>query len=180
MRADGKLDTASLIALFSIFLGWFFIDTLAVTLGSLQHGVRFLDVPAVIADPSRMFLGIDRSWRTYAFGGLCVLCLLSPFAALVGRGRWIRVAHWAPLVLMLICAALLYWKTSQELLTPSGDAASVSSKVVRFANGLVHRGSGVVARHVTVGVGGYLAFLGSIVLALSGLRGSRRPTLNAP
>lgn len=45
MHMDRKLDTASLTALFCIFLGWFFIDTLTVTLGLLRHGVRFYELP---------------------------------------------------------------------------------------------------------------------------------------
>jgi hypothetical protein len=179
MLVDRKLDTASLIALFSIFLGWFFIDTLAVSLGSLQHGVRFLDLPVVIADPTRMFFGIERTARTYVFGALCLVCVLLPFVVQLRHERWAWLALCAPLALMLICGALLYSRTSGEFFATPNDPASVGGNLIRFANGLVHRGSGTVARHVVVGVGGYLAFAGSLLLAASGLRGFRRHKLNA-
>jgi hypothetical protein len=179
MLAHRKLDTASLITLFSIFLGWFFIDTLVVTLGSLQHGVRFFDLPVVIADPTRMFFAIEKTARTYLFVALCLFSLLLPFAVVLRRERWIWVAYGAPLALMLICGSLLYARSSGEFFAIPTDTASVSGNLIRFANGLVHRGSGVVARHVTVGVGGYLAFAGCVLLAALGLRGYRRQDLNA-
>jgi hypothetical protein len=179
MLVHRKLDTASLIPLFSIFLGWFFLNTLAVTLGSLQHGVRFFDLPAVIADPTRMFFAIERTARTYLFGALCLFCLLLPFAVALCRERWTWFAYCAPLALMLICGTWLYERSSGEFFAMPADAASVSGNLIRFANGLVHRGSGVVARHVTVGVGGYLAFAGSVLLAVMGVRGYRRQNLNA-
>jgi len=174
MALDRKLDTASLIALFSIFLGWFFIDTLAVTLGSLRHGVKFVDLPVVIIEPARMFLGIDRTMRTYLFGTLCLLCLLLPWSVYLRTDRWVWFAHAAPLTLMLVCAVLLYAKTAGEFLPAPSDPNSLGGNLVRLTNGLVHRGGGVVARHIVVGVGGYLAFLGSVVLALAGLRGYLR------
>jgi hypothetical protein len=179
MLVHRQLDTTSLITLFSIFLGWFFIDTLAVTLGSLVHGVRFFDLPAVIADPTRMFFAIERTARTYLFGALCLFCLLLPFAVVLRRERWTWFTYCAPLALMLICGALLYARSSGEFLAVPADTASVSSNLIRFANGLVHRGSGVVARHVTVGVGGYLAFAGSVLLAAMGVRGYRKHRSNA-
>jgi hypothetical protein len=179
MLVHRKLDTASLIALFSIFLGWFFIETLAVTLGTLVHGVRFFDLPAVIADPTRMFFAIETTARTYLFGALCLFCLLLPFVVVLRRERWTWFTYCAPLALMLICSTLLYARSSGEFFTVPADTASVSSNLIRFANGLVHRGSGVVARHVTVGVGGYLAFTGSVLLAAMGVRGYRKQNLNA-
>jgi hypothetical protein len=45
---------------------------------------------------------------------------------------------------------------------------------MRLANNLVRRGSGVVSRHVTVGAGGYLALIGSVVLGLQGVKRFRQ------
>jgi hypothetical protein len=179
MEVNRKLDAAAMVALVSIFFGWFLIDTLAVTLGSLRHGVRFYDFSAVIADPTRMFFGTQTTVPTYLFGALCVLCLLLPFCVYLRRERWLWFAHAAPLLLMVICALVLYSRTSGELLASSADSSGVSANLVRLANGLVHRGSGMVAKHVAVSSGGYAAFLGCVVLALSGVRGYRRQGLNA-
>jgi hypothetical protein len=149
MPIDRKLDTASLIALFCIFLSWFFIDTFTVTLGSLQHGVRFYDLPAVIADPTRLFFGIAATLRTFLFG------------------------------VLRLCGALLYYRTSGEFFAMTAEPASMAGNLIHFANGLVHRGSGAVARHVSIGVGGYLGFAAALLLAVSGVRGFRRPTSHA-
>jgi hypothetical protein len=171
---DRKLDSAGVVALFCIFLSWFFIDTFTVTLGSLQHGVRFYDVPAVIADPTRMFFGTATTFRTILFGALCVFCLLLPIAVYWRGERWTWFTLCAPLILMLVCGLLLYSRTSGEFFATPTNAVGVSGNLIHFANGLVHRGSGAVARHVNIGAGGYAAFVASLVLAISGVRGFKK------
>jgi hypothetical protein len=169
-----KIDGASLSAMVAVLIGWFFTDTLVVSLGSLHHGVRFFDISAAIADPSRIFLGVDASLPRILFGLICVACLLAP---LLPHWRWTRAAwaaYQAPLLLMILCGALLYSKTSGEFLSAPADAGSLSGGLFRFANDLVHRGSGLVAKHITIGVGAYLAIAGSLVLAAQGIRQMRR------
>jgi hypothetical protein len=176
---DRKLDSTSIVALCCIFSSWFFIDTFVVTLGSLQHGVRFYDVPAVIADPTRMFLGTATTFRTFLFGGLCIICLLLPITVYRRGERWAWFTLSAPLILMLVCGLLLYSRTSGEFFATPTNAAGVSGNLIHFANGLLHRGSGAVARHVNIGLGGYAAFVASLVLAISGVRGFKKQAASA-
>jgi hypothetical protein len=75
---------------------------------------------------------------------------------------------------MVICGALLYSKTSGEFFAAPADATSLGGSVIRFANDLVRRSTGLVSRHVSIGVGGYLAFAGALVLAMQGMRHLRR------
>jgi len=175
-RAAAELETASKFALLCIFLGWFLVDTLVVTLGSLQHGVRFFDLSAVIADPTRLFFGIQGSLHRILFGLICMACLLAPLLPHLRRGRGNWLAYLAPLILMALCGALLYSRTSSELFAVSSDAGRAGGNLIRFANDLVRHGSALVARHISVGVGGYLALIASVVLAISGARHYR----NAP
>jgi len=170
VRAAAQLETASKFALLCIFFGWFLVDTLVVTLGSLQHGVRFFDMAAVIADPTRLFFGIQGSFQRILFGLVCILCLLAPLLPHLRRERANWLGYLAPLILMIICGALLYSRTSNEFLATPSDAGRVGSNLIRFANDLVHHGSGLVARHISVAVGGYLALIASMVLALRGAR----------
>jgi hypothetical protein len=173
-RAAAQLETPSKFALLCIFFGWFFADTLVVTLGSLQHGVRFFDMSAVISDPTRLFFGIQGPLHRIVFGVVCILCLLAPVLPHLRRGRANWLAYLAPLILMVICGALLYSRTSSEFFAASGDAVSPGGNLIRFANGLVRHGSGLVARHISVGVGGYLAMIAGLVLALRGARHFRK------
>jgi hypothetical protein len=170
LRAAAELDTPSKFALFCIFFGWFLVDTLVVTLGSLQHGVRFFDISALIADPTRLFFGIQGSSQRIFFGLVCVLCLLAPLLPHLRRGRANWLGYLAPLLLMLVCGLLLYSRTSGEFFAAPSDAGHAAGNLIRFANELVHQGSGLVARHVSVAVGGYLALMASVVLALRGAR----------
>ncbi|HTD74420.1 MAG TPA: hypothetical protein VK652_12905 [Steroidobacteraceae bacterium] len=170
IRTAAELDTVSKFALLCIFFGWFLVDTLLVTLGSLQHGVRFFDISSVIADPTRLFFGVQGFARRFIFSGVCALCLLAPLLPHLRRGRENWLGYLAPLVLIMICGVLLYSRTSSELFATPTDAGRAGSSLIRFANGLVHQGSGLVARHVSVGVGGYVALIASMVLALRGIR----------
>jgi hypothetical protein len=173
-HAAAQLDTASKFALLCIFFGWFLVDTLVVTLGSLHHGVRFFDMSAVIGDPTRLFFGIPGSLRRILFSLVCILCLLAPVLAHLRRERLNWLAYLAPLILMVICGVLLYSRTSSEFFAAPSDAGRVGGNLIRFANDLMHQGSGLVARHISVGVGGYLGLIASIVLALRGARRFRK------
>jgi hypothetical protein len=75
---------------------------------------------------------------------------------------------------MVISGALLYAKTSGDFFAAPGDAGSLGGNVIRFANDLAHRGSGLLAEHISLGFGGYLAFAGCVVLAMRGLKQLRR------
>lgn len=169
-QAAAQLETASKFALLCIFFGWFLLDTLIVTIGSLQHGVRFVDMSAVIADPTRLFFGIQGSLHRIYFSVICILCLLAPVLPHLRRKRANWLAYCAPLALIVICGALLYSRTSSELFAAPSGAGTAGGSLIRFANDLVRQGTGLVARHVSVGVGGYLALVGSLVLALRGAR----------
>ncbi len=170
LRAAAQLDTSSRWAIGCILVGWFFIDTLVVSLGSLQHGVRFFDISAVIADPTRMFFGVDTSIQRVVFGLICLACLLAPLAAHISSNRFAWIGYLAPLVLIVVCGALLYSKASSDFLSTPNDANSVSGDLIRFANHLLRQGSGLASKHVSVGAGGYVALIGSLVLAAQGIR----------
>jgi hypothetical protein len=174
LQAAGQIELSSKIAIACVFFGWFLVDTLVVTIGSLQHGVRFFDMSAVIADPSRMFFGLQGSVHRMFFILLCVLCLLAPLLPHVRRIRVLWLSYAVPLVLMLTCGALLFSRTSGEFIAAPSNAGRVGGNLIQFANDLVHRGGDLVARHVSIGVGGYLALAASIVLALQGVRRLRR------
>jgi len=158
-RAAARMDGLSLLALLALFIGWFFLDTLVASLGSLQHGLRFFDISAAIADPTRIFFGVDGSlplvphWRSH-------------------RLAW--AAYLAPLALMTFCGVLLYAKSSGDFFPAPSDAGSLGTSVMRFANDMVNRGTGLVSKHISVGAGGYLAFAGALLLAIQGARHFRR------
>jgi hypothetical protein len=79
---------------------------------------------------------------------------------------------------MLICGVLLYSRTSSEFFGTPSDASGVGGDLIRFTSKFARQGTGLVARHISIGVGGYLAFVASVVLALRGLRHYR--ALNPP
>jgi hypothetical protein len=99
------------------------------------------------------------------FGLVCGAVLLTPLAPFLWKERSAWLAYLAPLV--------LYARTSGEIFATSNHPGSVSNDVLRFANDLIHRGGDLAARRVSVAAGGYLAFIGSCLLAWRGIRGYR-------
>jgi hypothetical protein len=174
LQAAGRLNTSSKFALLCLLFGWFFLDTLVVSLGSLQHGVRFFDMWAVIAEPTRVFFGVDTGFQRIFFGLICVAGLLAPLAAHLSTRRSAWLAYLIPLVLMVVCGSFLYSATSSEFFSASGDPASVGNSLLRLANDLARQGSGFVTKHISVAGGAYLALIGAVVLAVQGVRGFRR------
>jgi hypothetical protein len=174
VRAAGELDLASKLAIVCILFSWFLIETLVVTWGSLQHNVRFFELSSVIADPTRMFFRIRISLQEILFGLLCVLCLLAPLLPHYWSARPAFFGYFAPLALMAVCAILLYAKTSAAFLAPPKDANLLNGNFIRFANNLVQHGADMLARHISVGVGGYTALLACMVLAMQGARRYRQ------
>jgi hypothetical protein len=170
LKAASQTELASKLAIVCVFFGWFLVDTLVVTLGSLQHGVRFYDMWAVIADPSRMFFGLQASLHRTLFIPLCMVCILAPLLPHLRSVRVLWLSYCAPLALMVICAVLLYWQTSGEFIAAPGNAGRVGGNLIQFANDLVHHGGDLVARHISIGVGGYVSLIASVVLALRGVR----------
>jgi hypothetical protein len=183
IQATGQLETAGKFAILVIFIGWFMTDTLVVTLGSLQHGVRFFDMSAVIADPTRLFFGTQGGFQRFVFGLVCILCLAAPVLPFLRRERAAWLGFLAPLILMLICAVILYSRTSSEFFGTPSDASAAGNDLIRFANKFARQDTGLVTRHISIGAGGYLAFVASLVLALRGMRHYRHlppPPSNQP
>jgi len=173
VHAVAALEGSSKLAVVCVLFGWFFMNTLVVTLGSLQHGVRFFDMSAVIADPSRLFFDVDTPFHRICFCLTCLLCLSAPLAPHLVKKRSAWLGYLAPLALILVCGALLYSRSSGDFFAAPTEAKSVSGNFIRFANNLVHHGGDLVTRHIAVGAGGYLALIGSLVLAVRGVRGLR-------
>jgi hypothetical protein len=174
LRAIAELDASTKLAMVCLVFGWFFMNTLVVSLGSLDHGVRFFDMGAVIADPTRLFFGVDTSLQRILFGLVCLVCVMAPLAPALAKRRSAWLVYLAPLVLIVVCGGILYWRTSGDFFTAPSDANSINGSLLRFANDLVRRGSGMVSRHVSIGAGGYLALIGGVVLALQGVRRFRQ------
>jgi hypothetical protein len=170
LRALRQLDGSSKLAIVCVIFGWFFMNTLVVTLGSLQHGVRFFDMSAVIADPTRLFFDLNTPFHRTFFSLICLVCVSAPLAPHVVNRRSAWLGYLAPLALLLLCGVFLYSRTSGEFFAAPSETRSLSGSFIRFANDLVHHGSDLVSRHIAIGAGGYLALIGSVVLAIQGVR----------
>jgi hypothetical protein len=177
LRAVSRLDPLTWLALICIVAGWFFLDTLVVSAGPWRRTVHFYELAAIIANPMRLFFGIDHSQlpAVIAFTVLCLGVLCLPLAPFLSRVREAWLAYLVPLALMLICGAWLYARTRGDFFNTAADTDTLTSHVVRFANDLFHRAGQPVARRVSIGAGSYVALIGCLFLTGYGIRRYREP-----
>ena len=172
LKARYRLDAASALAMICIFMGWFVLDTLRVTVGPLIHRVRFYDMAAIISNPVQVFAGIDGAHAYYAvpFGLLCLAAILGPLLPRIWRNRTAWLASLTPLSLIMFCALLLVVRASGDFLSTTNDQGVVASGVLRLANGLLRRGGDIATRRLSIAAGAYLALIGSAFLAVRGVQ----------
>jgi len=162
------------IALGLIFIGWFVLDALTTTLGSVSLEFHFYEVAALIARPLRILVGMGDGANliTIPFALLCLALLVAPLVPALGEGALAPAVRLAPLVLMLGCGAILYHETQQDTFTAARDAGDLTNSLVGLANSLTHSAAQLVARHISLGAGSWLAGAGAVLLAFGGARKS--------
>jgi hypothetical protein len=138
---------------------------------------HFFDLPAIMKTPSRLLTGVGsaRSFGTIAFGVICLITAGAPILARreVPRAAWLL--HSAPLLLMVVCAIVLYVKTSSAHIQPGEGMGRFGGYIARWANGVTDWSGDVVARHISIGAGAYLSLIASSWLAVKGVRQLRPP-----
>ena len=165
-------EWVSLLALALVFSGWFLMDTLRTSIGAITLEFHFFDMAAIIAEPARLFTGVgsNLAYLTLPFGLLCALVLASTLAPYLSGSRTARLARGAPLLLMLVCGAILYSQTSQDTFVAAQSAGDVSNALINLANVMARHTIGVVARHVGVGGGAWVAAAGALYLGYTAVK----------
>jgi hypothetical protein len=165
------VDSVVLIAVFCLLLGWFFMNTLVTEVGSLRLTFRFYDMLSLAGNPARIITGIPEGHglESFFFGLVCLAAASASFAPYLSRRREAWLASVIPLALMIACGLWLYLKSSQDVIADTDRYGQLGSQVIQFANQLTNRLGAVVAKRVSVGMGGYVAFVASALLALRGV-----------
>jgi hypothetical protein len=171
--AATRLGAGSWIALTLTALGWFAFNTLRVEWGPIRHGVHFYEMAEVIAQPARLFNGLDvnRGGITTAlFIVLCVAALMAPWLLSARRPRLAWLGWFAPLALMICVALVLKVRTSGDLFQETGWVDTLGHDVRHLANHVFRGAGAAAAQRVSLGAGGYLALLSSFCLAWLGVQ----------
>ena len=168
--ARTPIDPIVVIAVACVLAGWFWLNLCVTKVGRLELDFHFYEMSELIRRPALLLTGVsDRhSARSIAFGFVCVVVALASLAPYVRKSKNAWLATLAPLVLMLLCGALLYYKTSPDYFSASADAGEVGRDLIQLANKLAGKMVGNVARHVSIGLGAYVSFLASGVIAIRG------------
>ncbi|MEJ0006593.1 MAG: hypothetical protein WDM77_09610 [Steroidobacteraceae bacterium] len=151
------------------------MNALTTDLGVTELTFRFYNVLTLIHSPGRIAVGPygdGAALDAWLFGTVCVLAVLAagaPGIATQGCLAGLRRA----VVLMVLCAAIMYHVLSQDLIVDDGSLGSTGSRFIHFANNLAGQVGNVITQRIHVGFGGYLSVAASTVLAVKGLRGYR-------
>lgn len=165
-----RLDPVMLIAVACVLAGWFWMNICVTKAGRLELGFHFYDMWELISRPALLLTGLrdDHSAKQIVFGILCFAAALAPLSIYMNRSRLAWLASFAPLALMVLCAALLYYKTSPDYFAANPDAGDLGRDLIKFANQVAGKVVGGIAKHVSLGLGAYVSLLASIVLASRG------------
>jgi hypothetical protein len=165
------VDSVVLIAAACLLLGWFFLNTLVTEVGPQRLTFRFYNMLSLIGNPARIITGIPEGHglESFFFGLVCLAAASAIFAPYLSSRRAAWLACVIPLALMIACGLWLYLKSSQDVIADTDRYGQLGSQVIQFANQLTNRLGAVVARRVSVGMGGYVAFVASALLALRGV-----------
>lgn len=179
-----QVDRHTWIALLALIVGWFFLATVVTTLGPVRQKYHFFDMLTVMLNPAWLLYGMGSSHPLEAvvFGLLCVGVLVLPLAPYLLKTRSSRLLSLAPLVLMLLSGIELYKRTSGPYFAATQRAGSWAQALVHFGNSVAEGVGNSVARHISIGLGAYLALLASVFLAVQGLRAFRAaaPAITPP
>lgn len=170
-RPRGAPDGATLLTAACLVLGWFFMNTLVTEVGSLRLTFRFYNLLTLIENPSRIVTGIPagHAAESVLFGLVCLVAVCGVFAPSLWRDRAAWLAYLVPCALIIACGLWLYLKSSQDVLAETDRYGQIGSQVVEFANKLTRRLGNVVAQRVSLGMGAYVAFGASVLLAVRGI-----------
>jgi hypothetical protein len=170
-----QVDRHTWIALLGLIVGWFFLATVVTTVGPVQQKYHFFDMLTVMLNPAWLLYGMGSShpFEAVAFGLLDVGVLVLPLVPYVVRTRSSWLLSTLPLLLMLLCGVELYKRTSGPYFEATERGGSWTHSLVHFGNSVAEGVGNVAARHISVGLGAYLALLASLFLAVKGLRAFR-------
>jgi hypothetical protein len=156
-----------------IFIGWFVLDALKTTLGSVVLDFHFYEVAAIIANPVRLEIGIGDGAGIITIP-FAILCLALALAPSVVPSRYATAARLAPLILMLVCGAFLYHVAQQDAFIATRNANDITTSLVHLANAISRRTGDLVTRNIGLGFGSWVASAGALLLAYTSMRKSGR------
>lgn len=175
--ANGDVDVVALAAVVVLIIGWFGMSTLVTELAGVRQRFHFYNMWSVLAHPARLLTGLSGgdAARGLAFGVVCIAAALVVLVPYRFKQRSAWLAYLIPLALMILCGVALYEKTSGDYFADSGAYGSIGSELVALANRVANRMSDSIARHISIGLGGYVSFAASVVLAVRGVARFRSP-----
>lgn len=170
-----RVDRQTWIALVCLAVGWFFLATLVTTVGPVKQKYHFFDMLTVILNPAWLLYGMGSSHplESVAFGVLALVVLVLPLAPFIVEKRSAWLLSVAPLALMLLSGYTLYKRTAGPYFAATERAGSWAHALVNFGNSVAEGMGNAVARHISVGLGAYLALAAAIFIAVKGLRAFR-------
>jgi hypothetical protein len=173
-----KIDSLTWVAVGCVVLGWFWLDTLAASFGPIHNTVHFYDLPVVMHDPRWLLSGVRDAHplAKVTFGLVCLVVITAPLLPRMGFPHVPYLLSSAPFLLMLLCGIVLYVKSSSTQIAATDSLGRIGGYLAKWANGATNWTGDVVARHIAIGAGGYLAFLASGFLAVRGVIRPRQST----
>ena len=174
-RAVAEFGTVPLVALGSLWLGWWVFDWVAVrVVGSQVASYSFWDMVRMLAAPNAL------EAMQYGQGGfglwsiVALACAAAPLLPLLWRDRRASWGLAAPLLFMLVQGGRLYWGISSAATALQQQMGGLSGAMGRMARDMSSELQAQILKSISLGLGLYLSLAAAAVLAVVALIRLRR------
>lgn len=153
-----KFGVATIVAMALLVVGWFFLNTVSVTIVGFKAGMTFWQILSVLNSPMGGMAAISvGSSSTGVYGFLAVLALVGPLVHYFWKHPRAHLAGLLPLLFMAFVCIMIYVGIMDSI-AGSGlggkEAANVAAEVAKTA-----------LEGIRIGVGGYISVAVSLYFA---------------
>lgn len=153
-----KFGVATIVAMALLVVGWFFLNTISVTIVGFRAGMTFWQILSVVNSPLTGMAALSGgSSSTGVYGLLAVVALLGPLVRYFWNDRRAHLAGFLPLLFMAFVCIMTYVEIMDSATAVRLGGQEAEKMTAEIANSTLEA--------IRIGIGGYLSVAVSLYFA---------------